>query len=496
MTGLAERRDVPVSRLSGGQRKRVSIAVELITKPSVIFLGRADFGTRPGAEERIMKLFRQIAESGRTVILTTHAMENVKLFDKIVVLMGGKLVFYGKPDEALKHFGPRALRSFTTARRAGIETAFGNTARPPAADHRADCRGMEEEVCSDAAVSRKRLKAAERARCGRPAGETKEAGGSGLFGAIRQWITLSRRYLEVLLRDKLTLLILFAQAPMIALMTYFVMGADQPRDFVYFVLALVAVWFGTSVSAREIIRERPVYNRERMVNLGLLPYLASKLFVLGIIVLLQCLMLFVPLKFFDLAGLMPMPGELSGIPQLWAMLLTAGVGIAVGLLVSALVRTSEMATSLVPLILIPQILFSGLVGVPSGISQGGQHDNAGGMVVRHDEAVFNAGHSRTGRGERRTGRQKDWACTNTWRRRTKRSSRRRKRTLRITKAANRVQISGRWIARYREPRRHVFDKEGAGRPERLRYVPAPVDERCFKSDRINANVWNAGRLRR
>jgi len=60
---------------------------------------------------------------------------------------------------------------------------------------------------------------------------------------------------------------------------------------------------------------------------------------------------------------------LAGIPQLWAMLLTAGVGIAIGLLISALVRTSEMATSLVPLILIPQILFSGLVGVPSGISK-------------------------------------------------------------------------------------------------------------------------------
>jgi hypothetical protein len=134
-------------------------------------------------------------------------------------------------------------------------------------------------------------------------------------------------------------------------------------------LALVAVWFGLSVSAREIIRERPVYRRERMVNLGLLPYLGSKFFVLGLVVFLQCVMLFVPLKIFDLAGLMPMPGELIGIPQFWAMLLTAGVGIAIGLFISAIVRTSEMATSLVPLILIPQILFSGLVGVPHGVSK-------------------------------------------------------------------------------------------------------------------------------
>jgi ABC transport system ATP-binding/permease protein len=146
-------------------------------------------------------------------------------------------------------------------------------------------------------------------------------------------------------------------------------GADQPRDFVYFVLALVAMWFGTSVSAREIIRERPIYKRERMVNLGLVPYLASKLFVIGFIVAVQCLMLFVPLKILDLAGMMSMPGELFGIPQLWAMLLTAAVGVGLGLFVSALVRTSQMATGLVPLILIPQLLFSGLAGVPTGLSR-------------------------------------------------------------------------------------------------------------------------------
>ncbi|MEP6901737.1 MAG: ABC transporter permease, partial [Actinomycetota bacterium] len=191
----------------------------------------------------------------------------------------------------------------------------------------------------------------------------------GIFGSIRQFLTLSRRYWEVLFRDKLNLFILFVQSPIIAFLVFLVMGDDQPRDFAYFVLSLVAVWFGTSVSAREIIRERPVYNRERMVNLGLLPYVMSKLFVLGFIVGLQCLFLFVPLKFLDLVGIMPMPGDLLGIPQFWAMLLTAGVGIALGLLISALVKTSEMATSLVPLILIPQILFSGLVGVPSGLNK-------------------------------------------------------------------------------------------------------------------------------
>lgn len=369
VTGLAERRDVPVNQLSGGQRKRVSMAVELVTKPSIIFLDEPTSGLDPATEEKIMKLFHQIAESGRTVIMTTHAMENVRLFDKIVILMRGKLVFYGKPSEALEYLGAKSFKDLYDRLESKVEEGV-------ARDGETNRRAVTEQTAEN--WKQKFLKTPQyQTNVQKPLAElgTMPQGGAGkkrrlgIFGSISQWFTLSRRYFEVLLKDKLNLFILFAQAPAIALLTFFVMGANQPRDFVYFVVSLVAFWFGTSVSAREIVRERPVYKRERMVNLGILPYLWSKLFVLGIIVGLQCILLFVPLKLFDLVGLMPMPGDLLGIPQFWAMLLTASVGIALGLLVSALVRTSEMATSLVPLILIPQILFSGLVGVPSGLNK-------------------------------------------------------------------------------------------------------------------------------
>ncbi len=369
VTGLSERRDVPINQLSGGQRKRVSIAVELITKPSVIFLDEPTSGLDPATEEKIMVLFRQIAESGRTVILTTHAMENVKLFDKIVLLMRGKLAFYGKPDEALQFLGAASFKELYDKLEDPIEERL-----------KAGGGGNRHQVTEQVAEEWKQkyiqtpqyrknvyepLK--ELGTLQSPGVQKKRS--LGIFGSIRQFMTLSRRYWEVLFRDKLNLFILFVQSPIIAFLTYLVMGDDQPRDFAYFVLSLVAVWFGTSVSAREIIRERPVYNRERMVNLGLMPYVMSKLFVLGFIVGLQCLFLFVPLKLMDVLNIMPMPGEFFGVPQFWAMLLTAGVGIALGLLISALVKTSEMATSLVPLILIPQILFSGLVGVPSGLNK-------------------------------------------------------------------------------------------------------------------------------
>jgi ABC-type multidrug transport system ATPase subunit/pSer/pThr/pTyr-binding forkhead associated (FHA) protein len=368
VTNLADRRDVSVRRLSGGQRKRVSIAVELITKPSVIFLDEPTSGLDPAAETRTMRLFKQIADSGRTVVMTTHNLENVRLFDKVILLMRGRLVYYGPPDEALKHFGVEGFKELYEQldHPLPVDGSTGEAERRQAMERAA-------EEFKQKYISSKEF----RELVERPLSDLKETGAAGrhkkrrlgLFGAIGQWVTLSRRYMQVLLKDKLTLLILFAQAPVIAMMTFFAMGSNQPRDFVYFVLALVAIWFGTSLSAREIIREKPVYRRERMFNLGILPYLGSKLFVLSLIVGLQCMMMFVPLKIFDLVGLMPMPGEFLGLPQVWAMLLTAGVGIALGLFVSALVRTSEMATSIVPLLLIPQLLFSGLMGVPTGISK-------------------------------------------------------------------------------------------------------------------------------
>lgn len=370
VTGLSERRDVPISQLSGGQRKRVSIAVELITKPSVIFLDEPTSGLDPATEEKVMKLFRQIAESGRTVILTTHAMENVKLFDKLVLLMRGKLVFYGEPDEALAHVGAESFKELYDKLEAPITERLartnGNISREQAAEEVAEewkRRFMATEQYQEN-VAEPLADVSSTARHAAPAKRRTTLGDS-----LRQWATLSRRYVGVLARDKFNLLILFAQAPVIALLTYLVVGARSQRDFPYFILALVALWFGTSVASREVIRERAVYNRERMVNLRLSPYIGSKLFVLMLIVSGQCILLFGTLKLLDVTTLMSLPGKFGGIPQLLVMILTGMVGVALGLFISAVVKTSEMATSLVPLILIPQILFSGLVGVPVGFAK-------------------------------------------------------------------------------------------------------------------------------
>ena len=383
VTGLSERRDVPVGQLSGGQRKRVSIAVELITKPSIIYLDEPTSGLDPATEEKVMKLFRQIAESGRTVILTTHAMENVKLFDKIVVMMRGKLVFYGGPQEALAHIGAESFKDLYDKLEAPIEAGVSKLpvlAPGATAEQKKSHKLQREQIAEEVAEQwKQRFTKTEQYKTNilQPLGALKGQQHSPapvkhrptVTDALRQWKTLAQRYMEVLRHDKFNLLILFGQSPIIAFLLYLVVHKDGSRDFPYFVLALVSVWFGTSIAAREIIKERAVYNRERMVNLGLLSYVGSKLLVLTLIVGLQCILLFGSLRVFHVTGLMKLPGDYFGVPQLVVMIMTGMVGIALGLFVSAIVKTSEMATSFVPLMLIPQLLFCGLVGIPKGAAK-------------------------------------------------------------------------------------------------------------------------------
>jgi hypothetical protein len=308
-------------------------------------------------------------------------MENVKLFDKIVVLMRGKLVFYGAPQEALAHVKAESFKDLYDKLEGPIDQQLASLPPLPANAGKSEksARKRQREQISEQVADdwKRKFQTTEQyrrnvvdplsvlPRDGRAAAPPRRR--MGIIDTVRQWGTLTRRYLEVLTRDKFNLLILFGQAPIIAFLTYLVVGAKAPRDFPYFVMALVAIWFGTSIASREIIRERAVYTRERMVNLRLLPYVCSKLFVLAVIVSLQCMALYGSLKFFHYAGLMAVPGW--ALPQLTIVLITAMVGIALGLFISAIVKTSEMATSMVPLILIPQILFCGLVGVPENAAR-------------------------------------------------------------------------------------------------------------------------------
>lgn len=106
---LTQRQNVRIDRLSGGQRKRVSIGIELLTRPPLLFLDEPTSGLDPALEEHFMQLFRDLARGGRTVLVTTHVMASLDLLDLVVFMCGGQIAYFGPPREALSYFGVNEL---------------------------------------------------------------------------------------------------------------------------------------------------------------------------------------------------------------------------------------------------------------------------------------------------------------------------------------------------------------------------------------------------
>ncbi|GEM_PF-2003805 len=316
---LQGREHLPVRRLSGGQRKRVSLGVELLTEPQLIFLDEPTAGLDPALESKMMVLFKELSRQGRTVVVTTHLMENVELFDKLIVLVRGKLAFFGTPAEAREHFGIADLR--------GLFSRLGP--RSPEEWRGRSLPSAPAEPPASRTTVRHRI--------------------GGLWAALRQWAILCRRYGEILVRDRRNLTILLLQAPLVAIFIYVAM--DNVAS-ILFMLTLAAIWFGTSNAAKEIVKELSIYRRERMFNLGLLPYVGSKVAILFAVSLVQCVLLVGVVRV-----LRPLEGNLAMI--FGGVLLTSMVGVLLGLLISAFVGSTDKAVSTVPLVLIPQVLFAG-----------------------------------------------------------------------------------------------------------------------------------------
>ena len=332
---LSERRDTPVSRLSGGQRKRVSIAAELLTEPNLIYLDEPTSGLDPGLEEALMLLLRELAYKGKTVVLVTHTLDNIHLCDAIALLVDGRLAFYGGVGEAKAYFDIDHMVNL-----------YARLKEKPAATWQADFKASDgylrlvEEPLAGAQETPSRSAAAESP------------------GFFRQLGILTSRYFLALTRDSRNAFLLVGQAPLIAALIglsllYGVsdVAYAKPKNTILFLLALTSVWFGCSNAAREIVKERAIYLRERMVNLRILPYVLSKLLVLTALAALQCVLFLVILdRWFGVPGSFPL---LFG-----SMLLASLVGILLGLALSALVESADRAMTLLPIILIPQVLFT------------------------------------------------------------------------------------------------------------------------------------------
>ena len=129
--GLAHVHDSRISDLSGGQRKRVSIGCELITRPSLLFLDEPTSGMDPSTEERLMRHFQGLARRGTTILITTHILYNLDLLDRVVIMSRGRLAFFGTPQEALQFFSikgnpiDRATQIFEILEGEHIESTAG-----------------------------------------------------------------------------------------------------------------------------------------------------------------------------------------------------------------------------------------------------------------------------------------------------------------------------------------------------------------------------------
>ena len=123
LLGLEERRKLRIYRLSGGQRKRVNIGIELLADPQMLVLDEPASGLDPGTEEDLVKLLGILARQGRTVVMTTHSMEYLAAVGRIVLMADGRVVFAGDHAELLAHFGvPHAAEVFKALRRDGVDS--------------------------------------------------------------------------------------------------------------------------------------------------------------------------------------------------------------------------------------------------------------------------------------------------------------------------------------------------------------------------------------
>jgi ABC-type multidrug transport system ATPase subunit len=368
---LEQRRDTPIHLLSGGQRKRVSIGAELISKPSLFFLDEPTSGLDPGLEGRMMQLLRKLADQGRTVILITHATQNVELCDQVLFLArGGYMAFFGSPQSALEYFGVKRFSEIYIKLEQELSPEEWARRFISSPYYTKNVGARFNAIAREAAqygVMTEHPAMAGQVVTGPAAPPVVFRRPKATLSSWGQFALLTRRYFEILTRDTKNLLILLLQAPIIALMLILVFkrndfnrpGGDYGlAKTLVFLMVIVAVWFGTSNAAREIVKEASIYRRERRIGLKLAPYILSKLAVQSLLVLVQVALL-VGIVWIGLG--LGSPGFEDILYLYFTLVLTALGGVSMGLLISAITSNSDRATSFVPVALIPQIIFSGAV---------------------------------------------------------------------------------------------------------------------------------------
>lgn len=333
-----------IRQLSGGQRKRASIAVELIADPSLFFLDEPTSGLDPGTERSIMQTLQDMSKMGKTIILVTHNTLNLHLCDKVAFFgEGGHLCFYGKPQEALEFFGVDDFVDIYTLLNENMDEWYQKFQSK-----------YETPKLSDVAIEQ----------------SNKIINKKKSF--IKQLINLIKRYLKLISNDFQQMLLLFAQAPVVAVLLALVTTDDLYSSYddtkaIMFSIGCASIWLGLLNSVQEICKEKVILQKEHMADLKLSAYLLSKFIVQGMLAFVQATLMVLIFQ-----GMVGKSDNNILIDSFWDIQLICFLSIlsaaTLGLFISSLVKNSNLAMSIIPLILVPQLLFSGMLFKLEGIA--------------------------------------------------------------------------------------------------------------------------------
>jgi ABC transport system ATP-binding/permease protein len=347
-----------ITSLSGGQRKRVSVALELLTKPSLIFLDEPTSGLDPGMDRDVMQLLRGLADDGRTVLVVTHSVAELALCDKLLVMApGGGVSYFGPPEEALNFFGYDTW--------ADVFSAFENyrdydwMGRWQGSQH---YQLYAAEIDAVAPQPQQRQAAPQLpSRMRKP-----QSWGS-------QWWTLTRRYLSVIASDKGFMALMVLLPAILGVVSTLIpsdyglgpntdnpRGHNQDAGTILLILAVGMCFAGAANSVRELIKERVIYERERATGLSRSAYLMSKVGVLSLITAFQgviiCLIGF-SFRTMPEEGLLMPPA----VEMCLAVIALGFTSMAFGLVISSLVKTAEKTMPLLVMFAIVQVVFTGVL---------------------------------------------------------------------------------------------------------------------------------------
>lgn len=350
---LEDSRKKQIGNLSGGQRKRAALANELLAQPSLLFLDEVTSGLDELTDSEMMKLFREVADEGKTVVCVTHSVACVPRDCHLVVALTrfGRLAFQGTPKDALKYFGVERISDMYA------QLAVDS---PENADEVA-ARFLSFKLSSKNATTKQVLESVKTS--------VKPPRHFDYSFSLRQFLILLERYGQRIAKDTKTNLLRVLQVGIVGLLMCSVFGkvdVDSPEALaatqnLSFILVLSCFWFGCNNSSKEIVRERAIFEQERSVVVKPHSFAWEKFVALTTIAVVQSMILLSGVR-----AWCELPGDL--ITWIALVSIVSMVGTALGLAISASARREEAAIAAVPIILIPQIILAGAVSQLEGVN--------------------------------------------------------------------------------------------------------------------------------